>query len=169
MVHIHKRQQASLEELKKVDGLEFIEFQSDLVLEDRLDEEVARVVSLSEKYISEGKSVVCYTNRKLLTVENDTPEAALVRSVKISDGVQALVGNLKVTPAFVIAKGGITSSDVGVKALKVKQALVLGQIRPGIPVWRPEKKAFPGIPYVIFPGNVGEVTTLREAVEILLK
>lgn len=161
---------SQLEELKKVEGLEFIEFQSDLVLEDRLDEEVARVVSLSEKYISEGKSVVCYTNRKLLTVENDTPEAALVRSVKISDGVQALVGNLKVTPAFVIAKGGITSSDVGVKALKVKQALVLGQIRPGIPVWKTgEESRFPGIPYVIFPGNVGEVTTLREAVEILLK
>ena len=108
---------SQLEELKKVEGLEFIEFQSDLVLEDRLYEEVARVVSLSEKYISEGNSVVCYTNRKLLTVENDTPEAALVRSVKISDGVQALVGNLKVTPAFVIAKGGITSSDVGVRCV----------------------------------------------------
>ena len=27
---------------------------------------------------------------------------------------------------------------------------------------------FPGTPYIIFPGNVGEVSTLREAVEILL-
>lgn len=160
---------SQLQELKKLDGLEFIEFQSNLVLENRLDEEVARVVNLSEKLISEGKTVVCYTNRKLLTVENDTPEAALTRSVKISDGVQALVGNLKITPAFVIAKGGITSSDVGVKALKVKQALVLGQIRPGIPVWQTGSESrFPGIPYVIFPGNVGEVTTLREAAEILL-
>lgn len=160
---------SQLEELKKVEGLEFIEFQSDLVLEDRLDEEVNRVVSMSENLIKQGKTVVCYTNRKLLTVENDTPEAALLRSVKISDGVQALVGNLKVTPSFVIAKGGITSSDVGVKALKVKQALVLGQIRPGIPVWQTGNESkFPGIPYVIFPGNVGEVTTLREAVEILL-
>ena len=26
----------------------------------------------------------------------------------------------------------------------------------------------PGTPYIIFPGNVGEVPTLREAVEILL-
>lgn len=160
---------SQLEELKKVQGLEFIEFQSDLVLEDRLDEEVERVVSLSERLIKEGKTVVCYTNRKLLTVENDTPEAALLRSVKISNAVQALVGNLKVTPSFVIAKGGITSSDVGVKALQVKQALVLGQIRPGIPVWQTgEESRFPGIAYVIFPGNVGEVTTLREAVEILL-
>lgn len=160
---------SQLEELKKLDGLEFIEFQSNLVMENRLDEEVARVVHLSEKFISEGKTVVCFTNRKLLTVENDTPEAALMRSVKISDAVQALVGNLKITPSFVIAKGGITSSDVGVKALKVKQALVLGQIRPGIPVWQTGSESrFPGIPYVIFPGNVGDVATLREAAEILL-
>ena len=47
----------------------------------------------------------------------ETKEEALLRSVKISDGVQALVGSLSVTPAFVVAKGGITSSDIGVRAL----------------------------------------------------
>lgn len=158
-----------VEELRKVPGLEFIEFNSDLVLEDRLDEEVARVNRLSEEMIAQGRTVVAYTKRKLLVVENDTKEQALLRSVKISEGVQALVGNLKVQPAFVIAKGGITSSDVGVKALRVKRALVLGQIRPGIPVWKTDSESrFPGIPYVIFPGNVGTKDTLREAVEILL-
>lgn len=167
--HTQKTTQ-QVEELKKIPGLEFIEFNSDLVLEDRLEEEVARVNQLSEELISQGKTVVAYTKRKLLVVENDTKEQALLRSVKISEGVQALVGNLKVTPAFVIAKGGITSSDVGVKALKVKQARVLGQIRPGIPVWQTDAGSrFPGIPYVIFPGNVGTKDTLREAVEILLQ
>lgn len=167
--HTQKTTQ-QLEELKQVPGLEFIEFNSDLVLEDRLDEEVARVNRMSEEWIAQGKTVVAYTKRKLLVVENDTREQALLRSVKISDGVQALVGNLKVKPAFVIAKGGITSSDVGVKALQVKQALVLGQIRPGIPVWKTDENSrFPGIPYVIFPGNVGTKDTLREAVEILLE
>ena len=92
----------------------------------------------------------------------------MLRSVRISDGVRRLVGNLQVTPSFVIAKGGITSSDVGTKALCVKCANVLGQIRPGIPVWQTgEESKFPQTPYVIFPGNVGEVQTLREAVEIL--
>ena len=71
-------------------------------------------------------------------------------------------------PAFVIAKGGITSSDVGVKALKVRRANVLGQICPGIPVWQTDAQSkFPGIPYVIFPGNVGEENTLKEACQIL--
>ena len=81
----------------------------------------------------------------------------------------SLVEKLEVTPAFIIAKGGITSSDIGTKALRVKRAQVLGQIRPGVPVWRiGEESKFPGLPYVIFPGNVGEVTTLREAVELLM-
>lgn len=75
---------------------------------------------------------------------------------------------LHITPAFVIAKGGITSGTVGTEALGVKRANVLGQIRPGIPVWQtgPESK-FPGIPHVIFPGDVGDAETLRQAVEIL--
>ena len=78
------------------------------------------------------------------------------------------MGKLKVTPAFIIAKGGITSSDIGVKALKVKKAMVMGQIQPGVPVWElgPES-TFPGVPYVIFPGNVGAEDTLKKAVAIL--
>ena len=90
--------------------------------------------------------------------------------MKFSDGFQSLVGRLKITPGFVIAKGGITSSDVGTKALAVKKANVLGQIKPGIPVWQTgEESRFPLTPYVIFPGNVGEDSTLREAVEVLIQ
>lgn len=159
-----------LEELKKLDGLIFLEMNSDLVLEEGgLEAEARRITAESSDAIEKGRTVVVYTKRRLLTVEHDTREAALIRSVKISDAVQSLVGRLSVTPSFVIAKGGITSSDVGTKALLVKRANVLGQIRPGIPVWQtgPESR-FPGTPYIIFPGNVGEVTTLREAVEILM-
>ena len=147
-----------------------IQFDSDLVLQG--DEvfyaEVDRCVALEEEVIRSGRVAVCFTSRKLLTVENDTPESALIRSVKISDGVQSLVGRLKVTPAFIIAKGGITSSTVGTEALGVKRANVLGQICPGIPVWQTDDTSkFPKIPYVIFPGNVGDADTLRQAVEIL--
>ena len=68
-----------------------------------------------------------------------------------------------------MAKGGITSSDVGTKALGVRRANVLGQIQPGIPVWQTgEESKFPGTPYVIFPGNTGGEDTLRIAAEILM-
>ena len=161
---------AQLEALLKLPCVVPIQFDSDLVLQG--DEvfyaEVDRCVALEEEVIRSGRVAVCFTSRKLLTVENDTPESALIRSVKISDGVQSLVGRLKVTPAFIIAKGGITSSTVGTEALGVKRANVLGQICPGIPVWQTDDTSkFPKIPYVIFPGNVGDADTLRQAVEIL--
>lgn len=161
---------SQVEQLKTIDGIRFIEFNSDLVLEEnRFREEIDSVVKQEEELLKQGVTVVVYTKRKLLTLANDSKEDALERSVKISDAVQSLVGRLNITPAFVIAKGGITSSDVGTKALKVKRANVLGQIRPGVPVWQTgEESKFPNIPYVIFPGNVGEQNTLKEAVEILL-
>lgn len=160
-----------LEELKKADGIVSVEFDSDLVLdEEKFKTETERVTRKIEEIIRTGKTAVAYTKRKLLVVENDTKEDALIRSVKISDSVQTLVGNLTVVPSFVIAKGGITSSDIGTKALRVRRANVMGQIRPGIPVWQTgEESKFPNTPYVIFPGNVGDVETLREAAEILMK
>lgn len=161
---------SQLEALKTVEGIEFIEFNSNLVLEEgRLEEEINSVIAKEENFLKEGITVVVYTNRTLLTLEQDTKEEALLRSVKISEAVQSLVGRLTITPAFVIAKGGITSSDVGTKALQVKKANVLGQIKPGIPVWQTgEESKFPQIPYVIFPGNVGEESTLKEVVEVLI-
>ncbi len=157
-----------LNELRGLEAITFIEFDSDLVLQDKLEEEVDRVVQKAELLIKDGKTAVVYTKRTLLVLENDTPKEALLRSVKISEAVQALVGRLSVLPSFVIAKGGITSSDIGVKALQVKKALVLGQVKPGIPVWETDATSkFPGIPYIIFPGNVGNKETLKEVVQTL--
>lgn len=160
-----------LECLKTLDNIEFVELDATLVRDDEaFSREVERCLDLEEKAIRSGKTVCCYTTRKLITADTGDKEDELRLSVKISDAVQSLVGRLSVTPSFVIAKGGITSSDVGTKALKVKKANVLGQIMPGIPVWQTgDESRFPLTPYVIFPGNVGEVETLRDAVKVLMK
>ena len=159
-----------LSELLKLKTAVPIAFDSDKVLEgeEAFAAEIRRCVKEEEQVILAGKTAVCYTRRKLLSFQGDTKEEALLRSLKISEGVQGLVSGLSVPPAFLIAKGGITSSDIGTKALKVRRAEVMGQILPGIPVWKtgPESR-FPEIPYVIFPGNVGSETDLRRAVEIL--
>lgn len=161
------RQVEALKELKEI---EFIELDATLVKDDAAFEaEVQRCLEEEEACIKSGRTVCCYTTRALITADTGDKEDELRLSVKISDAVQSLVGRLSVTPAFVIAKGGITSSDVGTKALAVKRANVLGQIRPGIPVWQTgDESRFPLTPYVIFPGNVGDDETLREAVEILI-
>lgn len=157
--------------LKEISDIEFIELNATLVKDDAAFEaEVKRCLDKEEESIKAGKTVCCYTTRALITADTGDKEDELRLSVKISDAVQSLVGRLSVTPSFVIAKGGITSSDVGTKALAVRKANVLGQIKPGIPVWQTgEESKFPMTPYVIFPGNVGEITTLKEAAEVLMK
>jgi uncharacterized protein YgbK (DUF1537 family) len=156
--------------LKELKDIEFIELDATLVKDDKaFEDEVKRCLDKEEECIRAGKTVCCYTTRALITADTGDKEDELRLSVKISDAVQSLVGRLNVTPSFVIAKGGITSSDVGTKALAVRKANVLGQIKPGIPVWQTgEESKFPLTPYVIFPGNVGEAETLKEAVEVLM-
>ena len=157
--------------LKKLDGqADFMEFQVNTVFEENgLEKEVERTVKAAEEKILSGRTVVIYTSRQLLAPENMTPEEKLQISVKISNAVTSIIGKLSVKPKFIIAKGGITSSDVGTKALRVKKARVMGQVKKGIPVWMTgEESKFPGMPYIIFPGNVGEVSTLKEIVEKLI-
>ena len=159
-----------LEALKQLSDIRFVELDATKVTEaGGLEKEVERCLALEEAWIRDGKTVCCYTSRALITADTGNKEDELRLSVRISNAVQSLVGGLSIVPKFVIAKGGITSSDVGTKALGVKRANVLGQIEPGIPVWQTSAESkFPGIPYVIFPGNVGEDTTLRHAVEKLI-
>lgn len=160
-----------IEALRELEDITFIELDVSLVGdENAFKKEVERCLEKEENCIRKGKTVCCYTTRSLITADTGDKEDELRLSVRISDAVQSLVGKLQVTPQFVIAKGGITSSDIGTKALKVKKANVLGQIKPGIPVWQTgEESKFPMMPYVIFPGNVGEDTTLKETVEVFGK
>lgn len=72
-------------------------------------------------------------------------------------------------PAWVVAKGGITSSDVATRALGARRATVLGQVLAGVPVWRvsdPDGRA--AMTLVVFPGNVGEDDGLRDVVATLV-
>lgn len=149
---------------------DFMEFQVNTVFEENgLEKEAERTVKAAEEKILSGRTVVIYTSRQLLAPENMTTEEKLQISVKISNAVTSIIGKLSVKPKFIIAKGGITSSDVGTKALQVKKARVMGQVKKGIPVWMTGAESkFPGMPYIIFPGNVGEVSTLKEIVEELI-
>nr|XP_003188566.1 hypothetical protein ANI_1_3264014 [Aspergillus niger CBS 513.88] len=65
------------------------------------------------------------------------------------------------------ALGGITSSDAATKGLGIKRAMILGQAAPGVPLWRCDEETarHRGVPFVVFPGNVGGVETLGEIVE----
>ncbi|AQX56132.1 four-carbon acid sugar kinase family protein [Bacillus sp. FSL M8-0256] len=166
-----KKTTEQLEELKKYELIEFIEFNVHLVLQpEQFKAETDRVIETSENLIRSGKTVAIYTKRERMDLGEGKKEEELKLSVKISDAVTSIVQRLEVRPSYIVAKGGITSSDIGTKGLAVKRATVAGQIKPGIPVWfTGEESKFPGISYIIFPGNVGEKTTLKETVELLNK
>ena len=159
-----------LKELLKIEGIEKEEFRCSKILEgeEAFKEEILRCREVLDEKLREGKTIVLYTERILISLKEDDEDSALRRSVAISDGLCQIVGNLKITPAFIIAKGGITSSDIATKALRIQKARVLGQIQPGVPVWQAEEGSrYPNIPYVIFPGNVGDDDTLKKAAETL--
>lgn len=169
--HVNKTT-AQLAQLKMSSyPLSFIEFNQHLVLQENgLKNEATRVIKLAEKQILNGKTAVVYTCRERLDLSTDEKDKQLKISTEISDALTSVIAKLEVQPAFIIAKGGITSSDVGVKALRVKRAKVMGQVRPGIPVWKTgEESKFPNMPYVIFPGNVGKDDDLRIIVEMLME
>ena len=160
--HVRKTT-AQLEALRAEDGVEFIEFDVGKII----DAEIDRIVGLTEKIISSGRTAAIYTTRRLITLPSE--EASLALSVKISAALTGIVDRLTVRPRFLIAKGGITSSDVGTIGLHVRKALVLGQAAAGVPVWRlGAESKFPGLSYIIFPGNVGAVDTLKNIVAEIL-
>jgi uncharacterized protein YgbK (DUF1537 family) len=114
--------------------------------------------------IKKGRDVVLYTSRELIVADDD--QSNLDISKAVSACLVEIVKQLSTCPRFLIAKGGITSSDVATKGLNIKQAVVAGSILPGVPVWTlGSESKFPGLSYIVFPGNVGGDNALTMAVE----
>jgi len=143
-------------------NVETVEISAEKLIGNERDTEIQRNVSTVDDFIAAGRHVVLYTSRQLITGSDAASSLEIV--TRVSSGVVQCVRNLNQQPAFVIAKGGITSSDVATKGLGVKRAHVLGQILPGIPVWKlGAETKHPGLNYVVFPGNVGEEDALLKA------
>lgn len=82
---------------------------------------------------------------------------------KVSAFLVNILITIPYTPAYIVAKDGITSHDILIDGLNVKYARVMGQLLDGIPViTRGEKNKFPNVPIIIFPGNVGNENSLNE-------
>jgi uncharacterized protein YgbK (DUF1537 family) len=158
-----QRSTRQLHELLRLPGIVGIEMDVGAVLDDRRNEaETDRVLDLAEKNLQKGKDVVVYTSRKLIT---GLAEENLSIGSRVSEALTSLVRRLSTKPRYLVAKGGITASDIATKGLGVRKALVLGQIMPGVPVWRLGRETrFHAVPYVVFPGNVGSPRALADAV-----
>jgi uncharacterized protein YgbK (DUF1537 family) len=121
--------------------------------------EASRLGAEIDALLATKQSVMVMTGRELVT--GRSADESLLLSCEVSLHLSAIVASLAQTPAFLIAKGGITSFDVANKGLGLRRGYVLGQIAPGVPVWRiDEADHFHHVPYIVFPGNVGDEETL---------
>ncbi|QCB95833.1 hypothetical protein E5206_01900 [Arthrobacter sp. PAMC25564] len=121
-----------------------------------LDETVDAVVQALH-----GGDVIVHTSRLLIKAGDAAESLRIARTV--SAAVVAVVNRTLNTfpPRFVIAKGGITSSDVAAHGLEIRHAIVRGPMLPGIvSLWEPVDGPAEGIPYVVFAGNVGDDQSL---------
>jgi uncharacterized protein YgbK (DUF1537 family) len=145
-------------------GMVSIEISVEALLdESRREGEIGRVVQQADQALRHSQDVVVYTSRQLIA--GGDAESSLSIGQRVSEGLVAIVRGISTRPRYLVGKGGITSSDIATQGLEVKRALVLGQILPGVPVWQlgPES-CYPGVPYVVFPGNVGGAEALVEIV-----
>jgi len=107
--------------------------------------------------------VIVHTSRLLIKAGDPTESLRIARTV--SAAVVAVVNRTLKTfpPRFVIAKGGITSSDVAAHGLEFRHAIVRGPMLPGIvSLWEPVDGPAKGIPYIVFAGNVGDDDSLAQ-------
>lgn len=159
-----KKTTDQLATLTNAHDLQHLELSIRFILNDK-----AYFQKISEKldeHLRDKQTILISTERKYQLSGSD--EERLIAGRKISDFLSGLINNLKTAPDFVVAKGGITSNDVARFGLEIVEAEVVGQIQPGIPVWKPGPESkFPNCTYVVFPGNVGEIDSLKKVYEIL--
>lgn len=128
--------------------------------------EIERATDNANRSLDRDEDVVVFTTRNLI-IGSDS-ESSLAIGRRVSQSLTAIVRTLSARPRYVLAKGGITSSDIATQGLDVQRAMVLGQILPGVPVWQlGSESRYPGLVYIVFPGNVGDERALADVVDRL--
>ena len=160
-----KKSSDQLNHLIAHSDIQTIEFDVTEVTKPSLTDYIKSIIAQVERLIAQGEDVVVYTSRDVIKTADLTNNLSI--STNISNCLVEIVSNLTLKPNFIIAKGGITSSDVATKGLNIKKATVIGQITKGVPIWLTGSETkYENMPYVIFPGNVGATETLTEVYQL---
>lgn len=138
------------------------------VLDERCEQHLAGVAAQVAESLRSSDCVV-FTSRDLVRTDDPAESLAIARSV--SDAVVEVVRRVReAKPAWVVAKGGITSHEVAENGLGVRRARVEGQFWPGqVSLFSAQEAPdeVMGAPYVVFPGNVGGEEALADVVDVL--
>ncbi|KAL4799107.1 hypothetical protein BDV19DRAFT_356008 [Aspergillus venezuelensis] len=150
----------------RADKLDVIEMRvEDLIASPESAREVIKdVIKEAEENLSKGRDTLVMTSRALITGGDELSSLAI--GSKVAEALVRVLVGIEVRPRYIIAKGGITSSDAATKGLRMKRALIVGQAAAGVPLWRCDEPTsrHRGVPFVVFPGNVGGESTLCDLV-----
>ncbi|KAK9664682.1 hypothetical protein RND81_14G060900 [Saponaria officinalis] len=128
------------------------------------EQEINHAADLADVFLRNRIDTVIMTSRQLIV--GKTPTESLEINWKVSTALVEIVRRIATRPRYILAKGGITSSDIATKALEAKRAKVVGQALAGVPLWElGDGSRHPGVPYIVFPGNVGDDKALAEVVK----
>jgi uncharacterized protein YgbK (DUF1537 family) len=158
-----------LERLLDAGGCEALELEVNRLAEgpEAAKAEAQRVSGLADAALRDNRTAVVYTSRAVRQAEGGE---FLDFGGKVMMALCDTLKGMCTRPSFVLAKGGITSIEIARTGLGVKEAYVAGQIAKSVPLWKlGDETKWPGIHYVVFPGNVGNDDTVREVVEGLRK
>ncbi|WP_104063002.1 four-carbon acid sugar kinase family protein [Arthrobacter sp. 4R501] len=151
-------EQHSAARIVEIDVEKLLAAETETAADAYLDQTVGTVVEALH-----GGDVIVHTSRLLIKTGDPAESLRIARTV--SAAVVAVVNRTLKTfpPRFVIAKGGITSSDVAAHGLEIRHAIVRGPMLPGIvSLWEPVDGPAKGIPYIVFAGNVGDDQSLAD-------
>jgi len=153
---------AQLAALQNQDKMVDIEVKVDDLLNDaRQPAAIAAATAAANQALKTGQDAVLFTSRDLVAGPDATSSLNIGR--RVSDSLVTIVGGIACQPGYLVAKGGITSSDIATKGLGVRRAMIMGQVLPGVPVWRlGQESRWPGMAYIVFPGNVGSDDALAD-------
>jgi len=101
------------------------------------------------------------TSERVRSAENNT----LSHGERVMTALTTAVRDLLPDVEVVIAKGGITSAEVARTGIGASWADVVGQVLPGVSVWRMLAHDGREIVYVVVPGNVGDPETLVDVLD----
>ncbi|MBI1800640.1 MAG: hypothetical protein HY259_00055 [Chloroflexi bacterium] len=156
------RSSAQLERLLQTGVCSSAEVSLEAIVAGDTDREIAHTASYVNRELREGRHVVVYTSRRLIGAGGAD---GFNIGQRVATALVEIVRRLTVRPRFIVAKGGWTASEIGTKALGVRRAYVPAPVLPGVPVWLlGNESRFPGLPFVIFPGNVGDPDALVSVV-----
>ncbi|MFE9442835.1 four-carbon acid sugar kinase family protein [Streptomyces sp. NPDC006602] len=133
----------------------------------RRDQHIHEIATAAVTALDTADTVI-RTTRTVVTAAD--PDESLAISRDVSAALVETVRLITATrrPAFVIAKGGITSSDTATHGLEIRRAWARGTLLPGIvSLWQPVDGPAAGIPYIVFAGNVGGDDALADALALL--